>query len=99
MDAALQINPYYGKTSRAGLLSHFNAVLPYGPTIVYNVPARTSQDITPELMLELAAHENFAGVNFDIRRLTLRSSMWLMDHHTSVRQSVAFSIAPGSQEQ
>ena len=62
MDAALQINPYYGKTSRAGLLSHFNAVLPYGPTIVYNVPARTSQDITPELMLELAAHENFAGV-------------------------------------
>jgi len=32
-----------------------------GPTIVYNVPARTSQDIPPELMLQLAKHENFAG--------------------------------------
>ena len=62
MDAALQINPYYGKTSKAGLLAHFGAVLDYGPTIVYNVPARTSQDISPEIMLELAKHENFAGV-------------------------------------
>ena len=62
MDAALQINPYYGKTNRAGILAHFNAVLDYGPTIVYNVPARTSQDIPPELMMELAKHENFAGV-------------------------------------
>ena len=52
MDAALQINPYYGKTKRAGILAHFGAVLDYGPTIVYNVPARTSQDIPPELMLE-----------------------------------------------
>ena len=62
MDAALQINPYYGKTNRAGILAHFGAVLDYGPTIVYNVPARTSQDIPPELMMELAKHENFAGV-------------------------------------
>merc|ERR1712216_629946 len=62
MDAALQINPYYGKTNRAGILAHFRAVLDYGPTIVYNVPARTTQDIPPELMMELAKHENFAGV-------------------------------------
>jgi 4-hydroxy-tetrahydrodipicolinate synthase len=62
MDAALQINPYYGKTNRSGILAHFGAVLDYGPTIVYNVPARTSQDIPPDLMMELAKHENFAGV-------------------------------------
>ena len=43
-------------------LAHFRAVLDYGPTIVYNVPARTSQDIPPELMMELAKHDNFAGV-------------------------------------
>jgi hypothetical protein len=30
MDAALQINPYYGKTSTAGILAHFAAVLDYG---------------------------------------------------------------------
>jgi len=62
MDAALHINPYYGKTSKTGILAHFNAVLDFGPTIVYNVPARTSQDITPDIMLNLAEHENFAGV-------------------------------------
>jgi|TARA_B100001142_G_scaffold115659_1_gene117904 4-hydroxy-tetrahydrodipicolinate synthase len=61
MDAALHINPYYGKTSKKGIIAHFNAVLKYGPTIVYNVPARTSQDISPEIMLELAEHKNFAG--------------------------------------
>ena len=41
MDAALQINPYYGKTSLDGLIAHFSAVLDEGPTIVYNVPSRT----------------------------------------------------------
>jgi 4-hydroxy-tetrahydrodipicolinate synthase len=62
MDASLQINPYYGKTSKRGLLEHFNAVMDLGPAIIYNVPARTSQDITPEIMFELAKHANFAGV-------------------------------------
>jgi len=62
MDASLQINPYYGKTSTKGLLEHFEAVMDLGPAIVYNVPARTSQDIAPETMFELAKHENFAGV-------------------------------------
>ena len=62
MDAALHINPYYGKTSRDGLIYHFSAVLDYGPTIVYNVPGRTGQDITPDVVHELAAHPNFAGV-------------------------------------
>ena len=31
MHAALQINPYYGKTSLAGLAAHFDAVLAEGP--------------------------------------------------------------------
>lgn len=62
MDAALHINPYYGKVSRAGLVSHFEAVLDYGPSIVYNVPARTAQDIPDEVVLQLAQHPNFAGV-------------------------------------
>lgn len=62
MDASLQINPYYGKTSRRGLAEHFEAVLDLGPAIVYNVPGRTSQDITPDIMFELAKHRNFAGV-------------------------------------
>lgn len=41
MDAALHINPYYGKTSVDGLMRHFKAALDCGPGIVYNVPSRT----------------------------------------------------------
>mmetsp|Transcript_14077 Transcript_14077/g.51131 ORF Transcript_14077/g.51131 Transcript_14077/m.51131 type:complete len:374 (+) Transcript_14077:123-1244(+) len=62
MHASLQINPYYGKTSVNGLKTHFNCALHYGPAIIYNVPARTSQDIAPELMMELAQHPNFLGI-------------------------------------
>jgi 4-hydroxy-tetrahydrodipicolinate synthase len=62
MDAALHINPYYGKTSRDGLIYHFQAVLDYGPVIAYNVPGRTGQDISDDVIFELAGHPNFAGV-------------------------------------
>ena len=62
MDASLQVNPYYGKTSNAGLLAHFSKVLDLGPAIIYNVPGRTGQDIEPEVMKELASHQNFVGV-------------------------------------
>ena len=62
MDAALQINPYYGKSSNAGLKEHFKRVLDLGPSIIYNVPGRTGQDIQPDLIEELAKHPNFIGV-------------------------------------
>jgi 4-hydroxy-tetrahydrodipicolinate synthase len=62
MDAALQINPYYGKTSRVGMIKHFSAALEYGPCIVYNVPQRTAQDIPNDVVFELAKHPNFAGI-------------------------------------
>jgi 4-hydroxy-tetrahydrodipicolinate synthase len=63
MDAALQINPYYGKTSTDGIRRHFEAVLDYGPTILYNVPGRTGQDIPDSVVDQLSAeHPTFAGV-------------------------------------
>lgn len=62
MHAALHINPYYGKTSEDGLYRHFEEALSYGPSIVYNVAARTAQDITPDIMENLAEHPNFAGI-------------------------------------
>ncbi|KXZ48548.1 hypothetical protein GPECTOR_27g719 [Gonium pectorale] len=62
MHASLQINPYYGKTSKAGLLNHFNAVLNEGPAIVYNVPGRTGQDIPDDVVLDICSHSNFLGM-------------------------------------
>lgn len=62
MHAALHINPYYGKTSLEGLISHFDCVLSMGPTIIYNVPTRTGQDIPPHVIHTLAESPNLAGV-------------------------------------
>ncbi|XAR54120.1 4-hydroxy-tetrahydrodipicolinate synthase [Bertholletia excelsa] len=62
MHAALHINPYYGKTSLEGLVCHFESVLPMGPTIIYNVPSRTGQDIPPHVICTVAQSPNLAGV-------------------------------------
>ncbi|XP_059459002.1 4-hydroxy-tetrahydrodipicolinate synthase, chloroplastic [Corylus avellana] len=62
MHAALHINPYYGKTSLEGMVSHFERVLSMGPTIIYNVPSRTGQDIPPRVIHTVAQSANFAGV-------------------------------------
>ncbi|XP_038898920.1 4-hydroxy-tetrahydrodipicolinate synthase, chloroplastic-like [Benincasa hispida] len=62
MHAALHINPYYGKTSIEGMISHFNCVLSMGPTIIYNVPPRTGQDIPPQVIQTVAQSANLAGV-------------------------------------
>ncbi|MDB2356116.1 MULTISPECIES: 4-hydroxy-tetrahydrodipicolinate synthase [unclassified Pseudoalteromonas] len=62
MDASLQINPYYGRTSIAGVKEHFKRVLAIGPAFIYNVAGRTGQDLTPDIIEPLAQHENFIGV-------------------------------------
>jgi len=62
MDAALQINPYYGRTSIAGVIEHFKRVLAIGPAFIYNVPGRTGQDLTPDIIEQISDHENFIGV-------------------------------------
>lgn len=62
MDAALQINPYYGRTSNKGVVEHFKKVLAIGPAFIYNVPGRTGQDLTPDIIEQISAHENFVGV-------------------------------------
>ena len=62
MDATLQINPYYGRTSIAGVIEHLTRTLDIGPAFIYNVPGRTGQDLTPDIIEILAKHKNFIGV-------------------------------------
>ncbi|URE41025.1 Dihydrodipicolinate synthase [Musa troglodytarum] len=62
MHAALHINPYYGKTSMQGMVSHFETILSMGPTIIYNVPSRTGQDIPPPVIHTVSRNPNMAGV-------------------------------------
>jgi len=59
-DALLLISPYYNKPEQAGFIEHFRAVADAVdlPQIVYNVPSRTGQNVEPETVAELAAHDN-----------------------------------------
>ncbi|KAK2353970.1 4-hydroxy-tetrahydrodipicolinate synthase, chloroplastic, variant 2 [Trifolium repens] len=62
MDAAMHINPYYGKTSSDGLIAHYHSVLSIGPVIIYNVPTRTSHDIPPSVVEALSENPNLVGI-------------------------------------
>ena len=58
VDAILSVAPYYNKPSQKGLIMHFNAVATCSPVpvIIYNVPSRTSCNISADTSIELA-HE------------------------------------------
>ncbi len=62
MHAALQINPYYGRTTMEGVYQHLSRVLDLGPAFIYNVPGRTGQDISTDIVQRLAEKANFVGV-------------------------------------
>lgn len=62
-NGALLISPYYNKPNRAGLIKHFTKIADLDiPTVLYNVPGRTGQNLAPELVIELAAHPNIVGI-------------------------------------
>ncbi|MCA1619710.1 MAG: 4-hydroxy-tetrahydrodipicolinate synthase [Acidobacteria bacterium] len=56
-DAVLVVAPYYNKPTQEGLYRHFRVVaeaVPETPVVLYNVPGRTSSNITAETTLRLA---------------------------------------------
>jgi 4-hydroxy-tetrahydrodipicolinate synthase len=62
-DGVLVISPYYNKPNRSGLIKHYTAIADLDiPVVVYNVPGRTGQNITPDIIAELAKHPNIVGV-------------------------------------
>jgi 4-hydroxy-tetrahydrodipicolinate synthase len=64
VDACLLVAPYYNKPTQEGLYQHFMAIANAVdiPQILYNVPGRTSCDITNDTTLRLAAHKNIIGI-------------------------------------
>ena len=62
-DGVLVISPYYNKPNRSGLIKHYTSIAECDiPVVVYNVPGRTGQNITPDIIKELASHPNIVGV-------------------------------------
>lgn len=64
-DAALVVAPYYNKPTQDGLFAHFSEIaksVKKFPIMLYNVPSRTSSNISAETTLRLAEkHENIAA--------------------------------------
>lgn len=53
---ALVVTPYYNKPTLVGLVAHYDAVAsaaPGLPLVLYNVPGRTGQNVTPLLLAKL----------------------------------------------
>lgn len=55
-DAILSVTPYYNKPSQQGLYNHFKMIAEHAPlpVILYNVPGRTSVNMTADTTLRLA---------------------------------------------
>ena len=64
VDACLLVTPYYNKPSQEGMYQHFAAVAATVdiPQILYNVPGRTSCDISNDTVLRLAMIKNIIGI-------------------------------------
>jgi len=62
IDAILSVAPYYNKPNQRGIYEHFKAIAETSivPIIIYNVPGRTSSNISAETTLKLAS--NFSNI-------------------------------------
>ena len=63
-DGALLITPYYNKPTQEGLYQHYAAVARAVdlPLILYNIPGRTSVNMTPATIARIAKLPNVVGI-------------------------------------
>ena len=64
IDGYLIASPYYSRPSQRGLLQHFTALADHAskPVVLYNIPYRTAVNLANETLLQLAQHQNIAGL-------------------------------------
>ncbi len=64
IDAILSVAPFYNKPTQKGILAHFDKIAENSqlPIILYNVPARTSSNISAQSTLQLAQHPNIIAI-------------------------------------
>lgn len=64
VSAVLSASPYYNKPSQAGIIAHYEKIADACPVplILYNVPGRTSSNLTAQTTLTLAQHPNIIAI-------------------------------------
>ncbi len=64
VDGILSVSPYYNKPSQKGIIEHFKYISSCTelPIILYNVPGRTSSNMSADTTLELAKMKNIVAV-------------------------------------
>jgi len=64
MDGVLLVVPYYNKPTQEGLFRHFEAIARATtlPCVLYNVPSRTSSNMTADTVIRLSHIPNIVGV-------------------------------------
>ncbi|GBD11482.1 4-hydroxy-tetrahydrodipicolinate synthase [bacterium HR23] len=64
VDGVMAVVPYYNKPPPEGLYQHFKAIAnaTHLPLILYNVPSRTSLNMTAETTLRLSQIDNIVGI-------------------------------------
>lgn len=63
-DGLLLVTPYYNKTTKKGLIAHFNAIAKQVtlPIIIYSVPSRTGMNIDPDTCYQLSKTDNIVAI-------------------------------------
>lgn len=65
LDGSLQVVPYYNKPPQEGLYEHFYKIaksVSDFPIMLYNVPGRTGQNLSPETIVKLANIDNIIAI-------------------------------------
>lgn len=81
-DGLLIVSPYYVRPSQDGLVAYFKAVaasVPNTPIILYNIPSRTGQPMSPQTIATLAKEcPNIIGLKQSLSDLDVLSEIRLL---------------------